>query len=80
MLPIFAVFIVGMALDDDLAATLNLNAEDIDTGRLKWILIGVMAIAGIVFTAILAGIYFLLYGLLTRKLKQNYGELRRMET
>ncbi len=80
VLLMFAVFIVGMALDDDLAATLNLNAEDIDTGRLKWILIGVMAIAGIVFTAILAGIYFLLYGLLTRKLKRNYGELRRMET
>jgi MFS family permease len=79
VLLMFAVFILGMALDDDLAATLNLNTDKVDADQLKWVLIGVMALAGIVFTAILAGIYFLLYGLLTRKLKRNYGELRRME-
>jgi hypothetical protein len=79
VLLIFGVFIIGMALDDNLTATLNLNTENVDAGQLKWILIGVMSLAGILFTALLAGIYFLLYGLLTRKLYQNYKELKRIE-
>lgn len=79
VLLIFAVFIVGMALDDNLAASLNLNTENVDPVQIKWILIGVMSLAGILFTAILAGVYFLLYGLLTRKLKRNYRELKRID-
>lgn len=79
VLLIFGVFIIGMALDDNLAETLNLNTQNIDPVNLKWILIGVMSVAGILFTALLAGIYFLLYGLLTRKLYRNYTELKRME-
>ncbi|MDM9632422.1 hypothetical protein QU605_13155 [Robiginitalea sp. M39] len=79
VLLIFGVFIIGMALDENLAATLNLTTENVDPVQLKWILIGVMTLAGILFTAVLAGIYFLLYGLLTRKLYRNYKELKRME-
>ncbi len=79
VLLIFGVFIVGMALDDNLVKTLNLKNKNVDPGQLKWALIGVMAVAGVLFTAILAGIYFLLYGLLTRKLNQNYTELKRMD-
>lgn len=79
VLLIFGVFIVGMALDDNLVQTLNLKNKNVDPGQLKWALIGVMAVAGVLFTAILAGIYFLLYGLLTRKLNQNYTELKRMD-
>lgn len=79
VLLIFAIFIIGMALDDNLADTLKLNTEKVDPVQLKWILIGVMSIAGILFTALLAGIYFLLYGLLTRKLYRNYKELKRMD-
>ena len=80
VLLIFAIFIVGMGLDDNLAETLNLNTKNVDPVQLKWILIGVMSIAGILFTTLLAGIYFLLYGLLTRKLYRNYKELKRMDT
>ena len=79
VLLIFGVFIVGMALDDNLVETLNLKNQNIDPDQLKWLLIGVMTVAGILFTGLLAGIYFLLYGLLTRKLSRNYIELKRME-
>jgi len=81
ILMIFLVFIVGMAMDDNLAATLDLNTEEktMDPAQLKWIMIGVMAAAGIVFTALMAGVYFLLYGLLTRRLWRNYKELKRIE-
>jgi hypothetical protein len=79
VLLIFGVFIVGMALDDNLVETLNLKNQNIDPDQLKWLLIGVMTVAGILFTGFLAGIYFLLYGLLTRKLSRNYIELKRME-
>lgn len=79
VLLIFGVFIVGMALDDNLVETLNLKNQNVDPDQLKWLLIGVMAVAGILFTGLLAGIYFLLYGLLTRKLSRNYIELKRME-
>jgi len=79
VLLIFGVFIVGMALDDNLVETLNLNNQSVAPDQLKWLLIGVMTVAGILFTGLLAGIYFLLYGLLTRKLSRNYIELKRME-
>ncbi len=79
VLLIFGVIIVGMALDDNLVETLNLKNQNIDPDQLKWLLIGVMTVAGILFTGLLAGIYFLLYGLLTRKLSRNYIELKRME-
>ena len=79
VLLIFGVFLVGMALDDNLVETLNLKNQNIDPDQLKWLLIGVMTVAGILFTGLLAGIYFLLYGLLTRKLSRNYIELKRME-
>ena len=38
-----------------------------------------MVIGGIIFTAILGGVYFLLYGLLLKKLKRNYSQLRKLE-
>jgi hypothetical protein len=81
VLLIFALFIVGMALDDNLVATLELQgkAEQMDPQRLKFIVIGVVAILGVLFTAFMGLIYFLLYGLLTRRLKRNYWELKRME-
>jgi uncharacterized membrane protein YciS (DUF1049 family) len=51
-----------------------------DPVKLKWTLVGLLSALGVVFTALLGGIYFLLYGLLTRKLQRNYRELKRMDT
>ncbi|MCO5723835.1 hypothetical protein [Robiginitalea marina] len=81
ILLVFAVFVTGMYLDDNLAASLGVTPGPgrVSPGELKWIMIGVMAAAGIFFTALMGGIYFLLYGLLTRKLFRNYQELKRME-
>ena len=81
VLVFFGVFIVGMYLDENLSETLNLHPENTNASpeQLKWIVMGVMAIAGVLFTALMAGIYFLLYGLLTRKLFRNYKELKRIE-
>ncbi|WP_422084081.1 hypothetical protein [Ulvibacterium sp.] len=36
-------------------------------------------LGGFFFTLVMGGIYFLLYGILLRKLKRNYGELKRLE-
>ena len=82
ILLVFVVFIVGMAMDDNLMATLELDPEtrNVDPIQFKWITIGVMAAVGVLFTALMGGIYFLLYGLLTRRLLKNYRELRRMES
>ena len=81
VLLIFAVFVAGIYMDENLMETLDLDAktQQMDPGQLKWIMVGVMAAAGIVFTALIGVIYFLLYGLLTRKLYRNYQELKRME-
>ena len=50
VLLIFGVFIVGMALDDNLVETLNIKNQNVDPDQLKWLLIGVMTVAGILFT------------------------------
>lgn len=82
VLLIFGVFIVGIALEDNLVEALNLQgkAAQMDPVKLKWTLVGLLSALGVVFTALLGGIYFLLYGLLTRKLQRNYRELKRMDT
>ena len=69
-------------MDNNLAETLDLQgkAEEVDPQKLKLIVIGVVALLGVLFTAFMGLIYFLLYGLLTRRLKRNYWELKRMES
>lgn len=80
VLVFFAVFIGGMYFSDNLTDILNLSARsDVNPERLKALVIGIMAIAGIVITVIMGGLYFLLYGLLTRRLYYNYKDLKRMD-
>ncbi len=75
----FAVFIGGMYFSDNLIEILELSRKpDMDPERLKLLVMGIMAIAGVVMTVIMGGIYFLLYGLLTRRLFYNYQDLKRM--
>ena len=79
---IVIMMIIGVYFDDDIFSSFsqlqgkakNLSAEQIKIS----IMIG-MAIMGVVMTAVMAGIYFLLYGLLLRKLKRNYNELKQLE-
>lgn len=55
------------------------SAKAVAPGKLKSSLIISMTILSVLFVAAMAGIYFLLYGLLLRKLNRNYAELRRLE-
>ena len=79
---IMIMMIIGVYFDDDIFATFselqnkaqNISAEKIKVG----IMIG-MGVMGIILTAVMGGIYFLLYGLLLRKLKRNYNNLKQLE-
>lgn len=81
ILLIFAVFIGGMFFSENLIDTLELSRKTgADPEKIKWLVMGIMAIAGIVFTTVMGGIYFLLYGLLTRRLYYNYKDLKRIDS
>ena len=72
---------VGMYLSDNLIEIFAPENEtpNIEPEKLKMIMIGSMAIFSIVLIAIMGGIYYLLYGLLLRKLNRNYEELKKLE-
>ncbi|WP_422350714.1 hypothetical protein [Flagellimonas sp.] len=77
----FAILVVGIYFSDNVIETLNLegNFEGMSAERVKLIIMVVFAIFGILVTALFGGIYFLLYGLLTRKLRKNFKELQKLE-
>ncbi len=72
---------LGMYLNDNLMAVFpsKNTAENISPEKFRNIMLWTMAILSIVLTALVAGIYFLLYGLLLRRLNKNYKELKRLE-
>ena len=65
------VFIEALNLQDEV--------EEMPLGQLKSIFIIVLILLGLVFTAVLGLIYFLIYGLLMRKLGRNFKELKKLE-
>lgn len=78
----FAVFILGIYLNNDFAADYTeiiKGYENIPPDRLKKAIMWTFAIAGVVTTFVFGGIYFLLYGRLLRKLKKNHAELKKLE-
>lgn len=77
----FAMLIVGIYFSDNIAETFELGEKLSKTPpeKLKWIFMASFAVVGVLFTLILGGVYFLLYGLLTRKLRINYHELQKLE-
>lgn len=82
ILVFFAVFIVGIYIDDTVLLSIEGIAEkakEVPLEKLKSLAIWVISIGGILFTVVMGGIYFLLYGLLLRKLNANYKELKRLE-
>lgn len=80
ILLVFAIFIEGIFLSNNLVEQLHLNSpEDINPEKVKWLVIGVMALTGIIFTALVGGVYYFIYGMLTRKLTKNYQELQKLE-
>ena len=78
----FAILIIGFYIDDSILLKFEGMAEkakETSIEQIKFTVMWVFAIAGVVFTLFMGGIYFLLYGLLLRKLKANYKELEKLE-
>ncbi len=77
----FAMLTVGVYFSDNIVDTLGLGNQlaSMPLEKVKLIIMASFAILGVVFTLVFGGIYFLLYGLLTRKLRRNYKELQKLE-
>lgn len=77
----FAMLTVGVYFSDNIVETLELGNKlaSMPLEKVKLIIMASFAILGVVFTLVFGGIYFLLYGLLTRKLRKNYRELQKLE-
>ncbi|CAM3315866.1 hypothetical protein ZORO111903_06435 [Zobellia roscoffensis] len=82
ILVFIAIVIIGIYLNDSFMDNFTEMAGDekgVSPEKLKTTLMVSMAILGVVMIAFFGGIYFLLYGLLLRKLKKNYKELKKLE-
>lgn len=55
------------------------RAKEVSIEKIKLAAMLTIIIGGIIFTLLLGGIYFLLYGLLLKKLNRNYSQLRKLE-
>ncbi len=66
---------------NNLIEVLNLGdeAKEMSIARLKTIISFLFVVMGILSTAFIGLIYFLIYGLLIRKLGRNYQELKKLE-
>ena len=79
----FLAIAVAIYVSDgnNLIEVLNLGdeAKEMSIGRLKAIISFLFVVLGILSTAFIGLIYFLIYGLLIRKLGRNYQELKKLE-
>ncbi len=79
----FLLIAIGIAFSDGDTFIHALNLEEKALGKsidnIKFAVVGVLIAMGILCTAFLGLIYFLIYGLLLRKLGKNYRELKRLE-
>jgi hypothetical protein len=75
------VLLFGMYLNNDLAEIFQGDSPDlqITPEKFRSILLWTMAIGSVLIILVMGVIYFLLYGLLLRKLNKNYKELKRLE-
>jgi magnesium-transporting ATPase (P-type) len=81
----FTITTIGIYINDDFIHSLELSGQDVSNISLEKLknikLIAMLAVAGagIVLTIGIGAIYFLLYGLLLKKLNGNYKELKKLE-
>ncbi len=76
------IMLIGIYLNEDITNVvpeLKDKLQTISPDKLKITMMLTIGIFGIVLTLFMAGVYFLLYGLLLRKLNKNYAELRQLE-
>ncbi len=81
VLVMVVVIVVGIYLNNDFLMSMDLGdkTKDISPEKLKFTLMAAVGVVGVFLTVAMGAVYFLLYGLLLRKLKTNYTELRRLE-
>lgn len=82
ILVFFTIFIINFYVNDNVLLSIEgiaEKAEEVSLEKLKTMAVWVFALGGIAFALFMGGVYFLLYGLLLRKLKFNYKELKRLE-
>lgn len=78
----FVIFAFFIYFNDDFLLSMegvSERASTVSLEKIKTAAILAMIIGGIAFTLVLGGIYFLLYGLLLKKLKRNYSQLKKLE-
>lgn len=76
------VMVIGIYLSEDIAAAfpeLKDGLDKVSPEKLRITLILTIGIFGVLLTLFMGGVYFLLYGLLLRKLNKNYKELKQLE-
>lgn len=76
------IMVVGVYLNENISNAfpdLKDSLENISEDKLRITLMLSIGIFGVLLTLFMGGVYFLLYGLLLRKLKKNYSELRQLE-
>lgn len=75
------MIIIGMILNEHTAEIFSKgrDIEDLTPEKFKNVMIWTMAIFSVVITVVIGGVYFLLYGLLLKKLNKNYRELKKLE-
>lgn len=76
------IMVIGVYLNDNIVLAfpeLKERLKNVSQEKLKITIMLSIGIFGIILTLFMGGIYFLLYGLLLRKLKKNYSELRQLE-
>lgn len=84
-LMMFMAVVFYIYINDDFINTLELSGKDISEiskeklENIKFLSMVIVAVAGVVMTLLIGFIYFLLYGLLLKRLNRNYQELKRLE-
>lgn len=76
------ITVIGIYLNNDvthLFPELKEGLEDISPDKLRMTLVLSIGIFGVLLTLFMGAVYFLLYGLLLRKLNKNYAELKQLE-
>ncbi len=77
----FLVMAMGIYLNDDPMAAIGYSekAKNISPENIKTTMMVTVLAIGVITTLVMGFIYFLLYGLLLKKLNKNYKELKEMD-
>jgi MFS family permease len=76
------IMVIGIYLNEDITNSfpeLKDSLENISEDKLRITLMLTIGIFGVLLTLFMGVVYFLLYGLLLRKLNKNYAELKHLE-